>query len=463
VGREIDAVDTAIIGGGVSGLAAAYESQRRQRSFVVLEREPRPGGIIQTERAGDFIIDSGPDALLVQKPAAVALCTELGLGNRLVPTKVPRTAFILRHGRLHPLPGSSILGFPTRLKPLLTSTLFSPSAKVRMALEPFIPARRGLADESIAAFVRRRFGIEAVKYVAEPLLAGIHAGDVDRLSVRSLFPRLVEAEATVGSVMKAFRSGHAASNPDGVFRSFPEGLAELIHALIRAIPNESVRLSSRVVAIREDGGDGYTLFINGQANVRARSVILAIPGFAAADLLRPVDSDLAAACDTIQYLSTAVVVFAFSREAVRHPLNGTGFVVPQTEGLAITAAAWISSKWPHRAPEGQALIRAFLGGARDPNVLSKTDHELATMALDDLKRILDIRSAPALTRVYRWNKASPQQEVGHTELMNRIDAKLATRPGLFISAAGFRGVGIPDCIADARGTAEMAADFIKRR
>ena len=229
---------------------------------------------------------------------------------------------------------------------------------------------------------------------------------------------------------------------------------------MRALPKESVRLSSSVTQIEE--GDGYTIHVDGQPSVRARAVILAIPAFAAADLLRPLDPDLAAACQTIRYLSTAVVVFAFPRDAVQHDLKGTGFVVPRTEGINITAAAWISSKWPQRAPEGQALLRAFLGGARDPNVLSKTDQELTDVALADLTTILGIRGLPTLTRVYRWKQASPQQEVGHAELMKRIDTKLALHSGLFISAAGFRGVGIPDCIADARSTAAMAAGFVKR-
>jgi oxygen-dependent protoporphyrinogen oxidase len=178
-------------------------------------------------------------------------------------------------------------------------------------------------------------------------------------------------------------------------------------------------------------------------------------------LVRPIDADVAAACGAIRYLSTSTVVFAFARDAVRHDLQGTGFVVPRAEGLSITAGAWISSKWPQRAPEGYVLLRAFLGGARDPDVLQKSDAELTRVALSDLSRVLDIQGEPTLTRVYRWNRSSPQQEVGHAELMQRIDAGLSRHPGLFVSAAGFRGVGIPDCIADARSTAGAAAAFVR--
>ena len=455
----VEVADVAIIGAGVSGLAAAFELQKRNRSVVVLEREQRPGGIILTERVGEFVIDAGPDALLVQKPAAVALCNELGLGDRLIPTQPPRTAFVLRDGALHALPGASILGFPTRLKPLFTSTLFGLRAKLRMAAELVIPRAPNNDDESIAGFVRRRFGPEAVTYIAEPLLAGIHAGDVERLSMRALFPRLVEAEAKAGSVIRAFRRERRPASSDGVFRSFPNGLGELIDGLMKAVPKESVRYGSNVTGI--DEGDGFTIRVAGRPPIRARAVILAIPAFAAAELLRPVDADLSAACESIRYLSTATVVFAFPRDAVQHDLKGTGFVVPRAEGISITAGAWISSKWPQRAPEGQALLRAFLGGARDPNVLSRTDTELTNAALGDLTKILGIRGLPIMTRVYRWNRSSPQQEVGHGELMRRIDAKLAAHPGLFVSAAGFRGVGIPDSIGDARHTAGAAAAFVR--
>jgi oxygen-dependent protoporphyrinogen oxidase len=454
-----ETVDVAVVGAGVSGLSAAYELRKRKRSVIVLEREQRAGGIIVTERVGEFILDAGPDALLVQKPAAVALCNELGLADRLIPTKLPRTAFVLRDGELHPLPSASILGFPTRLKPLFKSTLFGLPAKFRMAAELVIPRAANTDDESIAGFVRRRFGPEAVTYIAEPLLAGIHAGDVERLSMRALFPRLIDAEARVGSVIRAFRREHAPPNADGVFRSFPNGLAELVDGLMKAVPKESVRLGSNATRIEQ--GNGFTIHIDGKPSVHARSVILAIPAFASAELLRPIDEELSAACGSIRYLSTATVVFAFPRHAVLHNLKGTGFVVPRAEGISITAGAWISSKWPHRAPEGQALLRAFLGGARDPHVLSKTDNELINAALGDLTKILGIRGLPIMTRVYRWNRSSPQQEVGHANLIKRIDAKLALHPGLFVSAAGFRGVGIPDSIADARRTASTAAAFVR--
>ena len=459
-GANVESVDVAIVGAGVSGLSAAYELTKHGCSFAVLERAPRAGGVILTESANGFVIDAGPDALLVQKPAAIALCNELGIGDRLVPTRTPRTAFVLRDGRLHPLPEASVLGFPTRVLPMAKSSLFSVAGKIRMGAELFVPRRRGSADESIAAFVRRRFGSEAVTYIAEPLLAGIHAGDVERLSMRALFPRLVEAEARSGSVIRALRHRRTPPANDGMFRSFPGGIAELVDALARALPDGALRLECHVTNLA--GDHGFAITLSGRPAIHARALVLAVPAYAASELLRTLAPDLAAACATIQYVSTATAVLAFPRHAVSHPLNGTGFVVPRTEGLAITAAAWITSKWPRRAPQDQALLRAFLGGARDPNLLAKSDAQLIATALGELRPILGIRGAPTLTRVYRWPRSTPQQEVGHLDLMQRIDAGLAVRPGLFISAAGFRGVGIPDCVADARSTAGAAAAYLRR-
>jgi oxygen-dependent protoporphyrinogen oxidase len=453
--------DVAIVGAGISGLSAAYELRKRGISPLIFERSDRAGGVIQTERIGEFVIDAGPDSLLVQKPAAVALCDEIGLGDRLFPTKVPRTAFVLRHGTLHPLPGASMLGFPTRIRPMLASRLFSTPGKIRMGVELLLPKQRKSSDESIASFVRRRFGREAVTYIAEPLLAGIHAGDVERLSMRALFPRLLEAEDRTRSVILAFRRMHAARNTDGVFRSFPNGLAELVDGMLRKTPRDSIHLNATVTRVERDA-PGFVVHVEDRAPVRARAVILTCPAFAVGDVVQPMDAELARLCGSIRYLSSATVAFAFPRNAVSHDLLGTGFVVPRSEGLNITAGAWISSKWPHRAPEGFALLRAFLGGARDPDVLTKSDRELSETALRELGGILGIHGAPLFSRVYRWKRSSPQLEVGHLDLMAKIDSQLATHPGLFVSAAGFRGVGIPDCVGDARATAASAEAYLKQ-
>ena len=464
--------DVVIVGGGIAGLSAAYELSRTPASFVLLEAAPRPGGVILSEQIDGFVIDGGPDALLVQKPGGIRLCEELGLGPRLVPTKPPRLAFIQRSGRLHPLPAASVLGIPTRAWPFLRSSLFTWRGKARMGAELFVPARTDGDDESIGAFMTRRFGEEAARYLAEPLLAGIHAGDVDRLSLRALFPRFAEAERQHGSLLRAFRPGRGRpgvrtappQNGDGAFRSLPGGLSEMVGALVGALPTGAVRLATPVARVDAQPGQGvFRIVTAGGRGVDARAVVLAAPAHVAAVLLRDLDSDLARRCSEIRYESTATVAMAFKRDAIGHPLNGSGFVVPRTEASGILAASWLSSKWPHRSPDGTALLRTFFGGARDPQALDHSDGELVERSIAALRPVIGISGEPSFTRVYRWERASAQHEVGHLERVAAIESALARHPGLFVTGSGFRGVGIPDCVADGRATAIAVASWLAQR
>ena len=454
----MDTVDVAVVGGGIAGLAAAYELHARGARFRVLEADSRVGGVILTERIDGFTIDAGPDSLLTQKPAAIGLCNELGLGNRLVATLPPRTAYILRAGTLYPLPEASVLGVPTRLLPLMSSGLLSARAKLRMAMDLVLPARSSTDtdDESIGSFFRRRFGDEAVTYLAEPLLAGIHSGDVERLSMRALFPRLLDAERQAGSVIRALGRANPATRDANLFRSLPGGIEELVDALVSTLPEGALHRSARVHAIA--GQEPYIVHLDSGGALQAGAVILAVPPYAAADLIAPLDEGLAALCRAIGYTSTAAVLLAYSRSAIRHPLGGTGFLVPRSErGYLITATSWVSSKWPGRAPERQVLLRAFMGGTRDPHALNRSDRELAQQAHADLAKILQIQASPDLTRVYRWQRANPQYEVGHLERVTAIERRLERWPRLYLTGSGLRGIGIPDCIADGRSVAAAAA------
>ena len=453
----MSSVDVAIAGGGIAGLAAAYELHRRGLQVRVLEAGPRPGGVIVTERFDGWVVDGGPDSLLVQKPAAVALCRELGIADRLVPTLQPRTAYVMRDDVLHPIVEGSFLGFPVRFSALARSSLFSWGAKLRMAAEGVVPRGAHDEDESIAAFVRRRFGEEAADYLAEPLLAGIHAGDVERLSMRALFPRLLEAERQAGSVMRAFRALHVRPSPQGAFVSLPGGVGELVDALVAALPPGTIVTSARVTELARAGT--FVVESDGGA-VEAGAVILCVPAYAAANLLRRFDNTLAGLCDGVPYASTATVAFGYRRDQVRHPLNGTGFVVPRVERNPLLAATWVTSKWPGRAPEGHVLLRGFLGGGRDPHRLDRTDDELIETAREALEETLDIDGEPIFSRLYRWTRQSPQYEVGHQQRVAAIEQRLPSIPGLFLAGSGFRAIGIPDCIADARETASRAATYV---
>jgi oxygen-dependent protoporphyrinogen oxidase len=459
--------EVVIVGGGIAGLATAYELARRQVPFLLLESGPRAGGVILSEEVDGFTIDAGPDSLLVQKPEGIRLCEDLGLADRLVPTMPPRLAYILRQGTLHPLPAASVLGIPTRVGPFAKTRLFSLAGKARMGAEIFVPRRTGLEDESIGSFITRRFGSEATAYLAEPLLAGIHAGDVDRLSVRALFPRFLDAERTHGSLIRAFRaSAPRESSTDGAFRSLPGGLSEMVRALVAALPGSSIRLNTAVRQVHAlspvtaDGG--YRITTASGEVVEAAAVVLATPAYVTSRLTAALHPRLARLCDEIRYTSTVTTALAFPKGAIAHPLNGSGFVVPKVEGLLILAASWLSSKWPHRAPDGFVLMRTFAGGARDPKAIERSDGEHVTSSLTALRPLLAITGAPILTRVYRWPRATAQHEVGHLARMEAIEAALGGTPGLFVTGSGFRGVGIPDCIADARSTASRAADWLAR-
>ena len=342
-----------------------------------------------------------------------------------------------------------------------------------MGAELFVPRRRGVtrsdesersdeADESIGAFMTRRFGREATTYLAEPLLAGIHAGDVDRLSLGALFPRFADAEKKHGSLIRAFRRPLATPSGEGAFKSLPGGLSEMVRALVNTLPIGAVKTNAGVTNVgRNARGDAFRVAMAGDTAHECRALVLSTPAYVTAALVRNQDAEIARLCADIPYSSVATVALAFSRKDVAHPLNGSGYVVPRTESCGILAATWLSSKWPHRAPEGKVLLRAFVGGARDPEALAQSDAELTARSLAAIRPVLGIAGDPQLTRVYRFDRGSAQHEVGHLDRVAAIDRRLSAHPGLFLTGSGLRGVGIPDCVADARATAIKVVDFLR--
>ena len=444
----------AIIGGGITGLAAAYELAVRRIPFHLFEAASRLGGIIRTEHVDGFTIEAGPDSILAQKPAAVALCEALDLRSRLISTNLPRTAYVLKDGRLHALPSPSILGIPTTWKGIATYDLLSPVARLRLAIEPLIRRQRALSDESVGAFFRRRFGPTTVDAVAAPLLGGIHAGDIDTLSIRSLFPRFVDAEAQHGSVLRAFRHHHRSSN-DGLFRSLIGGMEELVGAVEHRLPPDSVHRDSPVDAIAPDTGAWRVATRHG--TLLARAVVLACPAHVAAALIRPIDPQSAELCGAVPYVSTASIALAWPRHAIAHPLNGSGFVVARgANRLRVTACTWVSAKWSNRAPAGMALLRAFVGGSHDPSAVDLDDNALVELAATELRPFLAIGGQPSLARVYRWRGAGAQHNVGQIARVSEIEQRLAAHRGIFVAGSGFRSIGIPDCVADGRAAAAAA-------
>jgi oxygen-dependent protoporphyrinogen oxidase len=461
-----------IVGGGISGLAAAYELTRRGIPVRVLEASARAGGLIHTDYVDGFTIEAGPDSILNAKPAALALVRELGLAAELQAVREGARAFVLKGRTLHALPQPSFLGIPLTAAALANYDLLSPEGRARMALEPTIPPRAIDDDETVGAFFKRRFGPEAVDLIAQPLLGGIHAGDIDALSMRSLFPRLLEAERRHGTVMPGGGAGGARREAGGArreagsvgfdtdgtagedragaikgFASLRGGMATLVKAIVAALPSGTIEYHARVESL---------------ADVDAACTIVAVQGYAAATMIVSIDPKAAALCATVPYVSTASVALAWPRHQVPHPLDGTGFVVARRYCDArITACTWVSSKWEARAPDGQALLRAFVGGVHDPDAAALSDDELVATARRDLEATLGITEEPSLTRVYRWPRAGAQHVVGHLDRVGEIERRLAPR-GIFVTGSGFRATGIPDCIADGRRVAAVAADYLIR-
>ena len=451
--------DVVVVGGGISGLTAARALCRQGFSVRLFERAAACGGLIRTDRVGEFVIDAGPDTLLTHKPAALALVRELGLADQLVTPLARRTTYVVRRSTLRTLPETSAMGLPVSWQTLITANAFTWPGKVRMAAEALLPPRPAENDESISSFVRRRFGDEAVRYVAEPLLAGLHRGDAAVLSLRALFPVLADAERRHGSVARAWRATPAGAGGSGSM-SLRGGLAALPAAMTADLP-EGVAVTGVSVTAIERCSDGFRVHARDSPGVTARSLVLATPAHVTSTLTAVLDEELATLCGGIRYVSAVNVALSYERDAVRNPLHGWGFVVPAAEGRRVRSVSWVSSKWPDRAPDGSVLIRASLGCRGQGTFEGVPDGKLAAWAHEELADLLQIRDTPSLARVYRLPLAMPQLEVGHLQRMERVDRRLATLPGLFVSASGFRGVGLADCVKDAAAVAGQVASYLE--
>ena len=457
-----------VVGGGITGLAAAHhalELARERRialELTLVEARERLGGTIATERAGGFLIEAGPDSFLSEKPWALALCRRLGLEDRLARTDDRyRKVFVWHAGRLHPLPDGWELLAPTRLAPFLSSRLFSWPGKLRMAFDLVLP--RGIADdESLGAFVRRRLGREALERVAQPLVAGIYTADPDDLSLTATMPRFAELEKQERSIILGLRRARRRARETGVsgarwslFVTLKEGMEDLVAALATRLQPGTVLLKQRVAGV-ERRGDRWRVATAEGADLDADRVIVATESHAAARMLRYVDPTLATLLAEIPYASSATVTLGYRRADVAHPLDGFGFVVPHAQKRALLACTFSSVKYAGRAPEGDVLLRAFVGGALNETVLELDDAPLVMRARAELREALGITAAPALARVFRWPKAMPQYHVGHLARVETIERRAGALPGLDLAGGAYRGVGIADCVRSGEAAAERA-------
>jgi protoporphyrinogen/coproporphyrinogen III oxidase len=447
-----------IIGGGISGLAAAHRvlELNQAAQVTILEASDRLGGTIQTEHRDGFLIERGPDSFISEKPQAVALAKRLGIESRLIETNEKyRRSFIVRNGRLRPVPEGFQLLAPSRMWPFITSDIFSLTGKARMAADLFLPRKRtnGATDESLASFVRRRLGVEALERMAQPMVGGIYTADPETLSLRATLPRFLEMEREHRSLILAMlRQGRAQkSGTSGarysLFLSFDRGVQVLVDAVTRI--NADFRVRTRAQKLTFD--QGWTITTDKDEVFKADAVCLAVPAYIAASLLT---GDLADKLRRIKYASTATINFGYRRAAIEHPLNGFGFVVPFVEKRSLIACTFSSVKFSGRAPDGHVLLRAFAGGALQPEIFALDEAEMAARVESDLRQLLNISEHPRFIEVAKWEHSMPQYEVGHLDRVNEIEKLIHQLPGLTLAGNSYRGAGIPDCIRSGESAAE---------
>lgn len=482
----------AIIGGGIAGLAAAYELEKARLAaadvvYTLFESRNRLGGSIASETVNDIILERGPDSFLSEKPAGGELCRELGLGDQLTPSNdANRKTYIVVRNKLVPLPDGLMFLIPTKLVPTALTSLFSPATKIKMALELLHPPRPSEQDESVAALVERHFGREAVDRLADPLLSGIYGGDASQLSARTVLPKLVEMETQYGSLTRGMLAAHkqmrarmaavraADGNgsdsqavakpprPRSIFTTLKGGLQQLIDALEDQLNPEWVRTSTAVTALRRDQNGWLLQLSNGAEFYDA--VILASQAFAAGTLLAPADAALGDELNAIPYSSSITVNLVFDQAQLGPLPDGFGFLVPAVEGRAMLACTFVHRKFVGRTPTGKAVLRAFLGGAKNEALLDQSDEVLVATVRRELSEILGARIVgphiPAeATQVSRWRRAMAQYSVGHQERIRRVKERVAALPGLRLAGNAYDGIGIPDCIRTGRNAArELLAE-----
>lgn len=458
----------AVIGAGVAGLAAAHRLSRLAArdgvalELTVLEGSTRAGGVVETVVRDGLVMERGPDSILTEKPRGIELCREIGLGDRILATNREHAgSLVFRDSRLLPVPDGLHLMAPSRLLPFLASPLLSWPGKLRVAIEPFIPRRRDLADESLADFVRRRLGNEALVRLAQPMVGGVYTADPEKLSLSATMPRFIELERRHGSVIRGMVAARR-SRQDGLgdargpryqlFVALRGGLEELTRRLVERLPAGTLRLASAVDRI-ERTPSGWSLATR-DARAEADAVCVATPAHAAATMLASFAPSLASELGAIEHASSATINLVYRREDVGDPLEAFGFVVPAIERLPLIACTYSSRKYAARAREGTVLLRAFVGGALFPEQLAPDDAALAESAHACLAQLLRIRARPLETMVSRYPRSMPQYHVGHLARVERIEAAVAAHPTLALAGNAYRGTGIPDCIASGEAAAE---------
>ena len=448
----------AIVGGGISGLSAAFYLEKARAcgvelQYTLFEGGPRLGVSLSSDRVEGCLVEAGPDSFLTEKPWALSLCKELGIADQLIGSNdAQRKTYIVVNGRLVVMPDGLMFMVPTRLMPTALSPLFSWRTKVRMARELLHPPRPMHDDETVAELVERHFGAEVVDRLADPLLSGVYGGDAASLSARAVLPRFVEMEEKYGSLSRAMLAAHKKmaqaalkQPPRPLFTSLKDGMQQLVEAILGRLDPTSIRLRNHIRRIYpEDSGWRVATEMNGDENFDA--VILATPANVAGALLDGVDRVLARNLLDITYTSSVTVTLGYYMDQLKRLPPGFGFLVPRSEGTRMLACTFVHNKFPHRAPEGLGILRCFLGGARDEAVLALADDEMLETVHRELQDIVKLDARPMFARVYRWRGAMAQYETGHIARVERIERRVKEIPGLALAGNAYHGIGVPDCI-----------------
>lgn len=459
-----------IIGGGITGLTTAYYLQKEAREkglkleVRLLEATHRLGGKIQTVTRDGFVIERGPDSYLGRKQSATRLIKEIGMEGDLVHNTAGKS-YVLVHDRLHPMPGGSIMGIPTEMAPFVTTGLFSFPGKLRAAADFFLPRSNPAEDQSLGEFFRRRLGDEVVENLIEPLLSGIYAGDIDRLSLMSTFPQFYQVEQKYRSLVLGMKKAtpkapkkSPSEKEKGIFLTLKGGLQSFVDGVEAKLEPDSVVKGIRVDKISKLD-QRYRLELNSGEIMEADAVVSAVPHHALHAMFP--QYDFFDVLEQMPSTSVATVAFAFPKEAIAKDINGTGFVVSRNSDYSITACTWTHKKWPHSCPDGKVLLRCYVGRPGDEAIVELSDDEITKIVLEDLNRTMNITMDPEFVVVSRWTDSMPQYTVGHKERMATVKAEAAKHlPGLFIAGASFEGLGIPDCIDQGEVAVKQALSYL---
>ena len=453
----------AIVGGGISGLSAAYYLSRAGLRCTLIEARPRLGGVICGERVDGCLVEGGPDSFLAQKPWALDLIHEIGLEDQVIGSNDRlRKTYILRDGRLIVLPDGIQFLVPTKLWPVITSQLLGVRAKAKIAIEWLRRPGRQHPDRSVAQFVEDHFGTEVNEYLAQPMLAGVYGGSPENLSVHSVLPAFVDLERRYGSLTRGVRRDRAkaspgkANDPQGrpqpLFLTLKQGMRQLVDALAERLESR-VRIVTGTAQALDGARGNFRLRVDGET-VESDEVILATPAYQAAELAKAHDAQLAKRLGEIRYTSSMTASLLYPRDRFDRPLDGFGFLVPRAEGMRLTACTWVNTKFPERVSADRVLLRAFLAAEQAQAAWDRSDERVAALVHEELSALMGFRADPVEWRLYRWPRAMAQYEVGHKDRIDGIEARLEEIPGLHLAGNAYTGIGIPDCIRRSKSLAE---------